>query len=71
MVLNFGEVIAAGDPADVARDPVVMDAYLGADDGGAAGPGDVAAGDAGPGDVVAGDADPGDMAARGAGRDDG
>lgn len=31
-VLNFGEVISSGRPSDVARDPAVLEAYLGPDD---------------------------------------
>ena len=31
LVLNFGQVIAAGDPQTVAADPVVIEAYLGSD----------------------------------------
>ena len=34
VVLDFGEVIAAGDPATIARDPRVVEAYLGAGDDG-------------------------------------
>ncbi len=34
-VLNFGEVLARGTPDEVARDPAVIDAYLGTDEGAA------------------------------------
>ena len=33
VVLNFGEIIARGTPSEVARNPVVVEAYLGSDAG--------------------------------------
>ena len=40
VVMNFGEVIASGVPSDIARNPAVLEAYLGAASGG---PGEEAA----------------------------